>query len=126
MFNEDDDNSVNPDSNIGYDTLRFVPSVTKGVPEPASLTLLAIGFALAVLLHAADFSIRPTPAWVEPAAVDLRVDVPRSHVRYGVYAILIDHQVRGTTDYHRTVRKMLSASGVIELRVGTHRCNRQQ
>ena len=73
------------------------------------LFLLALAPAAA---HAADFSVRPTPAWVEPAAVDLRVDVPRSHVRYGVYAILVDHQVRGTTDYHRTVRKILSASGV--------------
>ena len=46
FFDNDDDN-VNPDANIGYDTLRFGASAGGGVPEPASWALLITGFGLA-------------------------------------------------------------------------------
>jgi hypothetical protein len=45
VFSEGDSNDVNPDSNIGYDSLRF--SRVAAVPEPASIVIL--GFALAGL-----------------------------------------------------------------------------
>ena len=45
-FFDNDDNDVNPDSNIGYDTLRFAVS-GGAVPEPATWALLITGFGLA-------------------------------------------------------------------------------
>lgn len=42
LITDFDDNSVNPDANIGYDTFRFVRA-EQAVPEPASLVLLASG-----------------------------------------------------------------------------------
>lgn len=46
VFFDDDDNDVNPDANIGYDTLRFAPP-GGGVPEPATWALMIAGFGLA-------------------------------------------------------------------------------
>jgi hypothetical protein len=45
VFTESDDNDVNPDSNIGYDTLRFV-APTGGIPEPSTWALSILGFGL--------------------------------------------------------------------------------
>jgi hypothetical protein len=45
VFNDDDDNSVNPDSNLGYDTLRFVPP-TGAIPEPETYAMLLAGLGL--------------------------------------------------------------------------------
>ncbi len=65
---------------------------------------------------ARDFDVRPAPSWVVPAAAETSLDVPRSNVRFGVFAVLHDHQVnvgaQSTSEYYRNVRKVLSPSGV--------------
>ncbi len=77
--------------------------------------------ALLLLLPAAafaagrDFAVAPAPAWVERLQVDTSLTLPKNDVRWGVYSILDDHQVRvasSTTDYFRRVRKIVSTSGV--------------
>jgi len=45
VFNDDDDDSVNPDSNLGYDTLRFVAQ-TGAVPEPETYAMMLAGLGL--------------------------------------------------------------------------------
>jgi hypothetical protein len=67
---------------------------------------------LALPLHAAELDVRPAPGWVEVAPFDARIEVPRSQVRWGIYAILVDHQVKGDVEYQRRVRKVLSPAGV--------------
>lgn len=47
VFNEFDNDSVNPDSNIGYDTLRFVAAP---IPEPQTYTMLLAGLGLLGLM----------------------------------------------------------------------------
>jgi len=63
---------------------------------------------------AADFVVRPAPAWTERVDADTRVSPARENVRWGIYDILNDHQVsvEEETSYFRTVRKVLSPSGV--------------
>jgi len=60
--------------------------------------------------------VRPAPAWVERVPVDTSVAVAKENVRWGIYDILSDHQVRVTKDaeshFYRTVRNVLSPSGV--------------
>ena len=72
--------------------------------------------AFAFPLFARELDIRPIPAWVERVDADVSIDVAKEHVRWGLYDILSDHQVRvhGATEsqYFRTVRKVLSPSGV--------------
>jgi hypothetical protein len=67
-------------------------------------------------LRAAEFSVRPAPAWVDRIAVATDAPVAREHARWGIYDILDDHQVRAgdktESQYYRTVRKVLSPSGV--------------
>jgi hypothetical protein len=47
VFSEYDDNDGNPDSNIGFDTIRFAPIIPGGgVPEPAAWTMMLLGFGL--------------------------------------------------------------------------------
>jgi len=71
--------------------------------------------ALALPLHASEFDIRPAPAWVERVDAG-SVAVAKEHVRWGIYDLLSDHQVRVQgeveSQYFRTVRKVLSPSGV--------------
>jgi transglutaminase-like putative cysteine protease len=71
---------------------------------------------LALPLYARDFDIRSAPAWAERVDADTSLNVAKEHVRWGIYDILLDHQVRvsGETEsqYFRTVRKVLSPSGV--------------
>ncbi|MFP5246396.1 MAG: DUF3857 domain-containing protein, partial [Thermoanaerobaculia bacterium] len=73
---------------------------------------LLLILALAVPLSAAEFSVRPAPAWVEHVdAPD--VAVAKQNVRWGIYDLLSDHQTRaGEWQYFRIVRKVLSPSGV--------------
>ena len=69
------------------------------------------------LAFAADggVSVRPAPKWAQ------RVDAaggrePRDDVRWGIYGLLTDHQVRitdrGVVEYFRRVRKVLSPTAV--------------
>ncbi len=64
-----------------------------------------------------DFDVARAPRWVDPAPGDYGMAAPAALARFGVYDILSDHQVRvtgdgGTTQYFRTVRKVLTQSGV--------------
>ena len=64
-----------------------------------------------------DFELAPAPQWIDRAAPELTAPVRPDLARYGVFDILSDHQVRvardgATTHYFRTVRKVLSPSGV--------------
>jgi transglutaminase-like putative cysteine protease len=81
-----------------------------------SLLLLLLVPCLARAAADDDFDVRSAPAWVDRVPVDLQQAVPRADVRFGMYAILSDHQVRvtdgGTTEYFRRVRKVVSPSGV--------------
>ena len=67
---------------------------------------------LALPLFAREFDVRPAPPWVEQLDVVTNVVVARQNVRWGIYDILSDHQVRDGAEYFRTVRKVLSPSGV--------------
>jgi transglutaminase-like putative cysteine protease len=81
-----------------------------------SLLLLLLVPCLARAAADDDFDVRPAPAWIDRVAVDLQQPVARADVRFGIYALLSDHQVRvsegGTTEYFRRVRKVISPSGV--------------
>lgn len=64
-----------------------------------------------------EFDVTAPPKWIKPVAADFDIVVPAGMSRYGVYDILTDHQVRvtrdgETTQYFRTVRKVLTQSGV--------------
>lgn len=78
------------------------------------LLLLVPSFAQAA--SGDDFDVRPAPAWIDRLPVDVDQPIPRADVRFGMYAILSDHQVRvsdaGTSEYFRRVRKVVSPSGV--------------
>ncbi len=63
------------------------------------------------IVRAADFDVRPAPAWIDRAAAP-----PAGPARSGVAGMLTDHQVHvsGATvdEYFRRVRKVVSAAGV--------------
>ena len=67
---------------------------------------------LALPLSARELDVRPAPAWVETLDVDTSAGVARRNVRWGIYDLLSDHQVRAGEQYFRTVRNVLSPSGV--------------
>src|SRR5436305_7025581 len=74
--------------------------------------LLLLFFA--ATLHAEEVVIGPAPAWVHPLRVD-SATVPKNDVRYGIYTLLDDHQIRVTdsvVDYKRRVEKVLTSGGV--------------
>ena len=62
-----------------------------------------------------EFEVRSAPAWVDRLEVT-DVGVARENVRWGIYDVLNDHQVRvaggAETQYFRIARKVLSPSGV--------------
>ena len=72
--------------------------------------------ALTLPVYPGEFDVRPAPAWVDHLDVDTRMSVAKQNVRWGLYDILDDHQVRAVdgseSQYYRTVRKVLSPSGV--------------
>ena len=81
--------------------------------------LLVILFSLATIalpLHAREWQQHAAPSWVERVDADTGFAVAKENVRWGLYDILRDHQVRvqgdSESDYYRTVRKVLSPSGV--------------
>jgi Domain of Unknown Function with PDB structure (DUF3857)/Transglutaminase-like superfamily len=86
--------------------------------SPKSLLFLVLATALLAArgLAARELTVRPAPAWVERAAVDTSVAVAKENVRWGIYDLLSDHQVRVTSasesHFYRTVRNVLSPSGV--------------
>jgi transglutaminase-like putative cysteine protease len=70
---------------------------------------------LATTLHAEEVVTGPTPSWVHPLAADSPAVAPKNEVRYGMYTLLDDHQVRVTNtvaDYKRRVEKVLTSGGV--------------
>jgi hypothetical protein len=77
---------------------------------------LLIAVLVALPLYAREFDVRPAPTWVETLDVDTTVAVAKQNVRWGIYDLLSDHQVRagdgGEWQYFRTVRNVLSPSGV--------------
>ncbi|MEO8033617.1 MAG: DUF3857 and transglutaminase domain-containing protein [Acidobacteriota bacterium] len=80
-----------------------------------SLLLLLLP-SLATARSSEDFDVRPAPAWVERLPIDAAFEVPRADTRFGMFALLSDHQVRvrekDVTEYFRRVRKVVSSSGV--------------
>jgi transglutaminase-like putative cysteine protease len=78
--------------------------------------LLLLAVLTTLPLCARDFEVRPAPPWVETLTVDLVKPIARANVRWGIYDLLIDHQVRAgeasQVRYFRTVRRVLSPSGV--------------
>lgn len=86
-------------------------------PALRSPTLPFLIVALATApLFARELSVRPAPAWVERVEVDTSIAVAKENVRWGIYDLLSDHQVRvakdGESHFYRTVRNVLSPSGV--------------
>lgn len=84
-------------------------------PAVRSIKLLFF-CVLALPLCAREFGVRPAPSWVEHVDADTSLRIAKEHVRWGIYDILTDHQVRVRDDsesqYFRTVRRVLSPSGV--------------
>lgn len=80
-----------------------------------STILLLLAF-LALPLSAREFDVRPAPSWIEPLAAETSLAIARQNVRWGIYDLVDDHQVRAGDgaewQYFRTVRKVLSPSGV--------------
>lgn len=63
-----------------------------------------------------DFDVAAAPSWTDSVPVDLAASTPRDSARFGIHDLLLDHQVRvtasGEEHFSRTVRKVLSPSGV--------------
>lgn len=83
------------------------------VRSPKLLVLFSL---LALPLFAREFDVRPEPSWVDDGHPEMALAIAKNNVRWGIYDILADHQVRAAgasqSQYHRTVRKVLSPSGV--------------
>jgi transglutaminase-like putative cysteine protease len=82
---------------------------------PTTMRRLFLLLCFATGLRADDVLIGPAPHWVEPVAVEVNAEAPKDDVRYGVYALLDDHQVLVSDtviDYRRHVRKVLTSAGV--------------
>jgi hypothetical protein len=83
------------------------------VRSPKTLVLLSL---LALPLYAREFDVRPAPKWVDAIPAETSLAIAKENVRWGIYDILEDHQVRAgqgsESQYYRTVRKVLSPSGV--------------
>jgi len=70
---------------------------------------------LAGSLHADEVVIGPAPMWVRQLFVDAPAATPKNEVRYGIYTLLDDHQVRVSdtvANYNRRVEKVLTSGGV--------------
>jgi len=76
---------------------------------------LAIAMAAAVAAAPGPFELAPTPAWVEPVAIDAR-GAEQGQADAGVELVLVDEQVRaaGTAPerYRRVVRRLRTVQGV--------------
>jgi len=70
---------------------------------------------LASSARAAEVVIGPAPMWVHQLHVDVPKVEPKNDVRYGIYTLLDDHQIRVTNTvvaYRRRVEKVLTPGGV--------------
>ena len=81
------------------------------------LILLALLPSTLVAKSYGEFDVAPAPRWTDVVRAEYDVPIAKGLSRYGVYDILADHQVRvakdgATTQYFRTVRKVLTSSGV--------------
>jgi hypothetical protein len=80
------------------------------------LYLLLLVVPTLALAADGDVAVRRTPAWAERSEVAAEGRVPHDEVRWGIYGLLTDHQVRvsdgGVVEYFRRVRKVLSPTAV--------------
>jgi hypothetical protein len=74
--------------------------------------VLVLAAAIALPLFPREVDIRPAPAWVEPLEAETSLAIARQNVRWGIYDLVNDHQVRGDSRYSRIARRVLSPSGV--------------
>ena len=74
--------------------------------------VLAFAATIALPLFPGEVDVRPAPAWIEPIEAETSLTIARQNVRWGIYDLVNDHQVRGDVHYHRVARKVLSPSGV--------------
>lgn len=74
--------------------------------------VLVLAAAIALPLFSREVAVQPTPAWVEPLEAETSLAVARQNVRWGIYDLVNDHQVKGDVRYFRIARKVLSPSGV--------------
>lgn len=66
-------------------------------------------------MRAEEVLIGPAPMWVHQPNVDVPKVEPKNDVRYGIYTLLDDHQIRVTNtvvSYRRRVEKVLTPGGV--------------
>jgi len=63
-------------------------------------------------VFAGEVEVRRAPEWVQHLDADTSIAVAKQNVRWGIYDVLRDHQLRGDVQFYRTVRKVLSPSGV--------------
>ena len=89
----------------------FLGLVIRNVKRILCLLLIAVP-AIAV---AGDVAVRPAPVWAQRVEAS-EGRVPRDEVRWGIYGLLTDHQVKVTdgsvVEYFRRVRKVLSPTAV--------------
>ncbi|MGZ5433031.1 MAG: DUF3857 domain-containing protein [Thermoanaerobaculia bacterium] len=74
--------------------------------------VLVLAATIALPLFPGEVDFRPAPAWIEPLEAETSLAIARQNVRWGIYDLVNDHQVRGDAHYHRVARKVLSPSGV--------------
>ncbi|MGZ8852908.1 MAG: DUF3857 domain-containing protein [Thermoanaerobaculia bacterium] len=81
------------------------------------ILILALAPAALFARSYGEFDVASAPKWIDRVPGAYGISVPQGLARYGVYDILSDHQVRigrqgETAQYFRTVRKILTQSGV--------------
>lgn len=74
--------------------------------------VLVLAATIALPLYPGEVDFRPAPAWIEPIEAETSLAIARQNVRWGIYDLVNDHQVRGDAHYRRVARKVLSPSGV--------------
>ena len=90
----------------------FVGRIISRIVRSTIVLLLA----LALPLSAREFDVRPAPSWVDTLDAEMNLAIAKQNVRWGIYDLVDDQQVRAADgsewQYFRTVRKVLSPSGV--------------
>jgi len=87
-------------------TSRIIPS------RPVRSIVLVLAAAIALPLFPREVDIQPVPAWVETLEAETSRAIARQNVRWGIYDLVNDHQVKGDTRFYRIARRVLSPSGV--------------